>query len=307
MTGSFPEGIQQLSFLQTLKLMGNELTGPLPTQVLSKMKNLSELELSYNQFTGTIPSAWYHSGSTLKGMTLTGNRLGGSISPDIQNLSHLRWLKLGHNLLKDSIPTEIGQLSQLYSLRLNSNFLTGTIPTQLGQVHLVYLALFENRLSGTIPPQLGVPGRLEDLQVHMNAQLGGALPVEIFPRLSRLDAYACNFTQDLTNFWSEAFPVGTVGKWLHDMRLDDNRFRGRLPDNFGQIFPHLDKLWLSGTDLTGSMPASFCKRRSTRRILWEVVADCGASTTASPEISCPDDCCTICCDEAGVNCMPTDY
>ena len=321
MTGTFPEGILHLSMLESLSLEGNELIGPLPTQALTELQNLVELHLADNQFMGPIPQEWYHRNNTskLEIMDLAANRITGSISSEIQNLSNLVRLKLADNLLKGPIPTELGQLERLYGIYLGRNLLTGTIPTELGRLRaLEYLFVNENDLSGSIPTQ--APEILVSLRVYQNAKLGGELPHQIFPRLIRLDAYGCNFTQNLTtffasdvftqnltSFWERTFPHVGIGR-LSMLRLDHNNFFGRLPENFGQLFPSLTDLTLAGNDLTGSIPESVCKLRSSQHGLSELVADCAtpsSNISAGPEIYCPDDCCTVCCDKSGENCSPT--
>ena len=318
MTSTFPEGIEHLSSLESLSLEGNELTGPLPSQIVTNMESLLELELSDNQFTGPIPQEWYRN-PKLQLIGISQNRLTGSISPDIRHVSNLRHLKAGDNFLEGSIPTELGQLKRLYGIYLGRNLLNGTIPTELGRLsNLEYLFLQENDLSGSIPSQ--APDMMVSLRMHRNARLGGELPSPIFRRLMRLDAYGCNFTQNLTNFfssdvftknltsfWASEFPYVGIGR-LSMLRLDDNNFHGRLPDNFGKLFPSLIDLTLSGNDLTGSMPQSVCNLRSSRHGLSELIADCAATPSRNdeePEILCPDDCCTVCCDRSGENCSPT--
>ncbi|SVB75962.1 uncharacterized protein METZ01_LOCUS228816, partial [marine metagenome] len=64
-----------------LDLPGNQLTGPIPSEI-GNLINLTTLALSSNQLTGSIP-------------------------PEIGNLTNLGWLGLGDNQLTGIIPDEI--------------------------------------------------------------------------------------------------------------------------------------------------------------------------------------------------------
>ncbi|KAJ8486601.1 hypothetical protein OPV22_019086 [Ensete ventricosum] len=85
-----------------------------------------------------------------------GGGLSGSISPDIGNLTYLRFLDLSRNHLQGQVQPELGNLLHLESLRLGSNSLTGEIPAETGALRkLVILSLHDNNLTGRIPPSLG--------------------------------------------------------------------------------------------------------------------------------------------------------
>jgi hypothetical protein len=119
-------------------------------------------------------------------LRLQNNGMVGSIPSDIQQLSALRYLKLGNdsdephkNELTGPIPAELGRLAALEKLNLYGNKLTGPIPAALGQLGaLTVLALDQNELSGAIPAELGQLRALTDLHLDQN-ELSGPIPAEL--------------------------------------------------------------------------------------------------------------------------------
>ena len=117
------------------------------------------------------------------------NKLSGSISPQLGNLSNLESLDLSNNRLRGSVPPELSNLSNLTGLSLRNNQLSGTIPPQLGNLpNLTDLYLAHNQLSGSIPPELSNLSNLTDLYLRNN-QLSGAIPPQLasLSNLERLD------------------------------------------------------------------------------------------------------------------------
>ena len=85
-------------------------------------------------------------------------------------------LILWFNNLGGTIPPELGDLTALTRLDFSGNQLSGTIPTELGNLTaLTRLDLDRNRLSGTIPPELGNLANLDALYLAGN-RLEGCQP-----------------------------------------------------------------------------------------------------------------------------------
>ena len=112
-----------------------------------------------------------------------GFELGGTIPPEIGDLTGLRNIALEGTQLTGPIPPELGNLSGLERLRLTTNQLSGNIPAELGKLtNLKELYLQFNALTGEIPAELGNLENLQELYLHSN-NLSGCIPSEI--RLSR--------------------------------------------------------------------------------------------------------------------------
>ncbi|XVF43358.1 hypothetical protein PTKIN_Ptkin02bG0033900 [Pterospermum kingtungense] len=89
------------------------------------------------------------------GLEAPSQELSGTLSPDIGNLTNIRFVLLQNNNISGHIPSEIGALSKLQTLDLSNNTFSGQIPSTLSQLKsLQNLRLANNNLSGEIPSSL---------------------------------------------------------------------------------------------------------------------------------------------------------
>jgi len=117
--GTLPNTIDQLEFLQELKLSFNKISGVLPTEI-GNLKHLITLELNGNDLTGEIPAS-------------------------IGNLSSLTQLHLSSNNLSGELPESITKLKNLEVLNVFDNDLSGRIPSDLAYaINLKELMVAEN-------------------------------------------------------------------------------------------------------------------------------------------------------------------
>jgi hypothetical protein len=228
-------------------------------------------DVSTNWLETNVPCGWYGVWCTsdythVRDIQITGNSLVGSIPPEIDNLTNLRWLRLGGNDLT-GVPPEIGNLSNLEELALWANDLT-SVPWQIGNLsNLTHLDLSDNQLT-TIPPEIGNLSNLTELLVQGN-QLT-SIPSEIgnltnltelwlaFNNLTSIPASIGNLTNidflwlqmnDLTSIPSE---IGNLTK-LTELPLFDNDLTS-LPATIGNL-TNLESLILSRNQLS-SLPAT---------------------------------------------------
>ncbi|CAM8955339.1 unnamed protein product [Rhodiola kirilowii] len=159
-------------------------------------------------------------------LDLAEQRLTGTLSPHIGNLTFLRFLNLSDCNLKGVVPEEIGQLSRLRVFSMRSNALRGSIPlhlTNCSELHIIDLS--KNGLTGTIPRQLGSMSKLEILFMRQN-----------------------NFTGDMPS------ALGNISS-LTTLVLHDNRFSGSIPSSLGKL-RSLTHLSLGMNNLSGPLPSS---------------------------------------------------
>jgi WD40 repeat protein len=86
---------------------------------------------------------------------LYNNNLVGTIPPELENLTKLKWLGLSSNQLTGNFPGWLRNLPDLERLELFSNELEGTIPSWLGELtKLKSLKLSSNQFVGSLPVEL---------------------------------------------------------------------------------------------------------------------------------------------------------
>jgi len=301
-TGTFPEGVQYLKSLEFLHLSYGQLRGPLPV-FLSRLTNLTRVELQGNAYTGTIPNQWYEEWGQLYHLNLMFNQLTGTISSNIDKLQQLQDLFFESNSFTGSIPTTIGGLKNVMSVSFAGNMLTGPIPTTIGNLgSLNTLHLSSNFLTGSLPSEISnLHHVLEDLLVEDNPFLSGELPESLFEltKLEWLRISKCGFSGSIST------NIGQLTK-LRQLLVRDNRFSGTLPTELG-LLNDLTKSDFAGNDFVGAVPDEFCKiPLMVLEKEWLLEADCrqGTNNDGVHSLSCPDGCCTSCCQPGGTDCLP---
>ena len=228
LTGPIPSELGNLTYLTELFLNSNGLVGPIPSG-LGNLTRLEHLFLNSNGLVAPIPPELGNL-TRLIFLQLQGNDLTGRIPPEFGNLTHLSELQLNDNSLTGRIPPELGSLTRLTELRLQGNDLTGRIPPELGNLtSLRYLDLERNGLTGRIPPGLGNLTRLTELRLQEN-DLTGPIP----PELGKLTG-------------------------LTELGLRENDLTGPIPPELGNL-TSLTELDLSGNSgLAGSLPTELAR------------------------------------------------
>ncbi|TQD91518.1 hypothetical protein C1H46_022916 [Malus baccata] len=133
---------------------------------------------NWNDEDGEVdPCSWFGvecSDGKVVALNLKDLCLGGTLSPELGKLVHIKSIILRNNSFMGIIPGGIGRLKELEVLDLGYNNFSGPLPADLGSnFSLAILLLDNNRLLGTLSPEIYNLGLLSEFQVDEN-QLSGA-------------------------------------------------------------------------------------------------------------------------------------
>jgi len=168
--------------------------------------------------------------------------IGGTLAPEIGNLSEITKIDIFQNSLRGTIPESIGNLKNLEHLSLFSNQLTGEIPSSIGNLtKLEHLSLGDNQLTGEIPASIGNLINLQYVALSFN-QLTESIPSAI------------GGLQDLEFLYlrDNQF-TGTMPAWLADMdalsvlTLQNNKLNGCYERNLFQLCNQLNSFFSKDT------------------------------------------------------------
>ncbi|KAK8277688.1 hypothetical protein V6Z11_D10G291600, partial [Gossypium hirsutum] len=171
-------------------------------------------------------------------------KLSGSLSPYIGNLSFLRELNLSGNSFRNDIPQEIGGLRRLETLSLINNSLSGEIPSNLSACSkLTLVDMTGNQLTGEIPSMLGSLSNLKVLNLQNNS-LRGSIPPSL-GNLSSLEVLSLAINR-LTGIIPEAFRQLT--------NLSDFSIQGTLHSDISITMPYVEFFSITGNQISGQIP-----------------------------------------------------
>ncbi|KAE8801912.1 putative receptor-like protein kinase [Hordeum vulgare] len=181
-------------------------------------------------------------------LDLPGLGLGGTVPPELGNLTYLRRLHLPANHLHGVLPLELGNLPDLRHLNLSYNSFQGRIPASLSNCsRLEYLLLYSNRFHGEIPQELCLLSGLKVLSLGQNT-LTGNIPLGI-GSLVNLKTLNLQF-----NNLSGGIPQEIGGLVnLVGLGLGYNLLGGSIPASLGNLSA-LQYMSIPSARLTGSLP-----------------------------------------------------
>ncbi|KAK2974614.1 hypothetical protein RJ640_025908 [Escallonia rubra] len=210
-------------------------------------------------------------------LNFEGEKLSGSLSPTIANLSFLRVINLANNNFQGDIPPQVGRLSRLRHLDLSNNAFGGKIPsnlsycselrivdltynklvggipyqlTSLATKQLTFFGVSMNNLTGSIPLWLGNASSLTQLSMGYN-KFQGSIPVQI-GRLSKL-----KLLQLGGNHLSGPIPtpIYNLSSLLY-LDVSENQLTGRIHPDIGSTLSNLLGLYVSLNHFMGPIPVS---------------------------------------------------
>jgi len=182
-SGTIPDSLLQLSFLQDLNISNNQLSGHLPEN-FSNLSRLESLNLSSNQLTGTLPQS-FEQFKRLSRLDLHNNQLNGTISV-IANLCQLTELDISNNQFSGTLYDLIG-LPNIRTLNLSSNNFDKDFPALLSQnTHILKIDIHDTKLGGQLPQWSNEDYALFVLNIRSNRFMG-KIP-ETIVRLSNISS-----------------------------------------------------------------------------------------------------------------------
>ncbi|KXJ29089.1 putative LRR receptor-like serine/threonine-protein kinase [Exaiptasia diaphana] len=247
LSGSIPEALCNLTFLEELKLFGNRLSGTIPT-CIGDLVHLKYLDFSGNCLGGEIPgslgnlikmeyfdlSVNHHvnfsfSHRDLCEKSIKSNGLTGALPASLGKMNKVKFFYLSGNKLSGPIPESIGNLSNVMYMYINANSISGSLPKSIGNLkNLQDLQLNKNNLSGVLPKEIGNCSSLRIIQMNRNL-LGGRIP-DTIGNLAQLQALEL-LDNELTGKIPEFKTTPVLDLNLFDVR--NNNLTGRLPVSFG--------------------------------------------------------------------------
>mmetsp|Transcript_6359 Transcript_6359/g.9359 ORF Transcript_6359/g.9359 Transcript_6359/m.9359 type:complete len:797 (-) Transcript_6359:122-2512(-) len=256
--GTLPSELALATNLEVVSISGtssstatkSRIGGSIPNLWGDILSNLRILHLYDNQLVGSIPDwLWHH--AKLQELRLDGNQLTGTIfaTPSLieprtsttkfQTVG-IKTMDLSNNRLLGSISNSKEHWSayaNLERLSLKGNMLDGTIPSGLSHFlpNLIELHIQQNNFRGTLPDGLlSDDSNLVWLAAHDN-HLTGTIPSVTYKE------------EDTHQIFSR----------IEGLELQNNQFRGSLPQDYASSFPSLRVLDVSNNFLTGSVPLGY--------------------------------------------------
>ncbi|BBH10153.1 hypothetical protein Prudu_022853 [Prunus dulcis] len=262
-TGQVPvqllTGLKNLEYLNLTRIHLRDkflqFSGLLPPEI-GNLSNLLELQMSTNSFTGTIPSTIGNLSKLVK-LGLYGNQLSGNLPPEIGRMENLEGLDFSFNKLQGSLPSSITSLQKITIFYVTYNNLSGSIPQDFGPTLLRNVSFSANNFSGKLPPGICNGGNLVYIAANYN-KLVGPIPGSLrnCTGLNRVRLEQNLLNGNVTDAFG-VYPnlefIDLGYNQLYDFRIPSNMISGNIPPGLGKL-PNMQNLDLSDNQLTGRIP-----------------------------------------------------
>jgi hypothetical protein len=239
-----------LTNLQYLSMVGNEMTGTIPSE-LGHLTKLRYLNLARNSLIGSLPvelAYW----SKLHSILLLLNQFTGTLSESYSEWRNVVVVVLSVNELTGPLPESYGEWTNIADFELDSNSLTGTLPSSYGAwgEDITLFSVGDNKLTGPLPESYSEWRSMEILYLDQNL-LSGAFP-ESYGQWTNTSFF------DLSNNSFTGTLPSSYGNWVdpREVFFNHNYLTGTLPSSY-ENWTNLWKVNFSSNYLTGTLPSSY--------------------------------------------------
>ncbi|KAJ9690779.1 hypothetical protein PVL29_013106 [Vitis rotundifolia] len=256
LAGVLPPALAKLSYLKTIDLARNYLSGNIPPEW--ETTKLETLSISMNRLSGRIPN-FLGNITTLQNLGLEANMFSGTVPPELGKLVHLQKLILNSNNLTGPLPQVLAQLTNLKELRISSNNFTGKIPSFIQSwKQLQQLEIQASGLEGPIPSNISVLSNLTELRISdLNGEGSTFPPLRSMKRMDKLMLRGCNISGPIPPYIAEM-------TGLRILDLSFNKLNGEIPNLDG--LTNVEVMCLTGNQLNGNIPDGIKGRQSRNEI-----------------------------------------
>ncbi|XP_015969475.1 probably inactive leucine-rich repeat receptor-like protein kinase At5g06940 [Arachis duranensis] len=246
-----PHDIGELKNLKQLMLQGSSLQGEIPPSFVGLL-GLTHLDLSENNLTGKVPQELSSSLKNLVSFDVSQNKLSGPFPSGICK-GLIIHLSLHTNAFTGLIPNNsIGECKSLERFQVQNNGFSGNLPSALWSLPKVKLIRAENnRFSGQIPESVSEASQLEQVQLDNNT-FSGKIPQGL-----GLVKSLYRFSASLNHFYGEIPPNFCDSPVMSIVNLSHNSLSGQIPEL--NKCRKLVSLSLADNSLTGEIPSSLAE------------------------------------------------
>ena len=224
LTGSIPQSIRRLRFLETLELPVQRIWYD-PWAAHERIPRECKPKIAHDV----------------------------ALSASLGYLTSLRTLNLHGNLLTGTIPRGLGNLARLAELDLSRNRFTGNVPGELGNLeHLTSLDMSENRLDGNFEHDFFFGKSLPSSSFTIRTTINGSSKGD--------NSTGSRLTPDADNDATSAAAQGNGPLRLVRLLAPSNALCGKLPGEGLAQLRGLQELDLSGNMLSGNVAVELPNR-----------------------------------------------